>query len=355
MFITVRRWFIIQYCLQLKGYANVVVVSAFGQYTFVEVLLSVKVSVLFLTSTNTVCSTHVVFQRLSPLNKSNPWNIVTWLYFPSYTPSCYSHVLWPWSQTLNDNVIIVIIGWVMFQNTAQTTCLIVCQLLQSSVWSTLWWRQACNELISLSHDPRPSCTQGSQRRTEQSCRFKTHFPPLSNSREQEEGNESTDTARGPTYLNQTHCCCWYTDNGGLERLQQDRAQRRHTADPERPRGPGRSTHVTASDRNNHGLIHEVAARRKNTSKNQQVSPLKLWQYPPSSSSQVHGLRAFPTELSAGIFDTGSPNSSERAVLVAAGAGAEVRLPFAGRLLHRWPQSRLLIPSPNVGWQEWLLL
>lgn len=71
MFITVR-WFIIQYCLQLKGYANVVVVSAFGQYTFVEVLLSVKVSVLFLTSTNTVCSTHVVFQRLSPLNKSNP-------------------------------------------------------------------------------------------------------------------------------------------------------------------------------------------------------------------------------------------------------------------------------------------
>lgn len=33
-----------------------------------------------------------------------------------------------------------------------------------------------------------------------SCRFKTDFPPLSNSREQEEGNESRDRG-GPTYLN----------------------------------------------------------------------------------------------------------------------------------------------------------
>ena len=45
--------------------------------------------------------------------------------------------------------------------------------------------KAYNELISLSHDLTAGCAV-------LSCRFKADFPPLSNSREQEEGNESRD-------------------------------------------------------------------------------------------------------------------------------------------------------------------
>lgn len=68
--------------------------------------------------------------------------------------------------------------------------------------------QEPNGAISVSHD----AAQGRRERgcagaarglrgacAASNCRFKTHFPPLSNSREQEEGNESRGWG-GPTYL-----------------------------------------------------------------------------------------------------------------------------------------------------------
>lgn len=47
-----------------------------------------------------------------------------------------------------------------------------------------------NELISLSHDRAPRVTE--QSCAVCNCRFKADFPLLSKSREEEEGNESTD-------------------------------------------------------------------------------------------------------------------------------------------------------------------
>lgn len=57
-----------------------------------------------------------------------------------------------------------------------------------------------NELISLSHDLKLPAWPDRADCAVFSCRFKTDFPPLSNSREQEEGNESRDRG-SPTYLN----------------------------------------------------------------------------------------------------------------------------------------------------------
>lgn len=53
----------------------------------------------------------------------------------------------------------------------------------------------CNEAISLSHDPTPRLTEQTV-----NCRFKSRFPPLSNSREQEEANESGERRGGRTDL-----------------------------------------------------------------------------------------------------------------------------------------------------------